>query len=166
MSKKSSLALLLASGLALAAVWLWQPWQVYRIAPNVTLTLLSGQKLRLADLRGRVTVLNFWATGCSTCIKGMPEWIDLHAKLGHRGLEIIALAMDYDPPMYVLNYAQTRQLPFKVAMDSDGGAARAFGVRLTPTVFILNLDGKIIKQYLGEPDWQGLRILLEKNLGA
>ena len=80
-------------------------------------------------------------------------------------LEFIAVAMSYDPPMYVVNYAKTRELPFHVAMDSDGSVAKAFGkIQLTPTTLVINKSGKIIKRYVGEPDWNEFHQLLEKSL--
>jgi peroxiredoxin len=72
--------------------------------------------------------------------------------------------MNYDPPSYVVNYAQTRSLPFKVAMD-DGSAAKQFGnVQLTPTTFVIGKDGKILKRYVGEPEYAELDKLLKDAL--
>jgi peroxiredoxin len=74
--------------------------------------------------------------------------------------------MKYDAPMYVANYTETRRLPFKVAMD-DGSAAQQFGnVQLTPTTFVIGRDGKILKRYVGEPSFQELDALLDKELGS
>ena len=95
----------------------------------------------------------------------MPEMINAFNKFKPSGLSFIAIAMSYDPPMYVVNFSKTRQLPFTVAMDSDGSAAKAFGkVRLTPTTFVINKQGRIIKRYVGEPDWTEFHKVLEKAL--
>jgi peroxiredoxin len=65
----------------------------------------------------------------------------------------------------VVNFAQTRQLPFKVALDNTGDVARAWGdVKITPTTFIVNKQGQIVKRYIGEPDFPTLHLLLEKLL--
>jgi len=91
--------------------------------------------------------------------------IDAYKKYKDRGFEVVAVAMSYDPPNYVANFAQTRQLPFPVALDVDGGHARAFGnVQLTPTSFIIGKDGHIIEQKLGELDFVRLNALLDKEL--
>jgi peroxiredoxin len=75
--------------------------------------------------------------------------------------------MSYDPPAYVANFAQTRQLPFKVAVDNTGAAAKAWGeIKLTPTTFIVNKQGQIVKRYVGEPDFAALHQLLDKLLSA
>ncbi len=73
--------------------------------------------------------------------------------------------MSYDPPSYVVNYAQTRKLPFEVAIDNTGAVAKAWGdVQLTPTSFIVNKRGEIVKRYVGEPDFAELHQLIEKLL--
>jgi peroxiredoxin len=134
--------------------------------PDATFTLLSGQKVSTADLKGKVYLINFWATNCDTCMKEMPAMVDTYNRYKGKGLEFVAVAMNYDAPMYVTNYAQTRSLPFKVAMD-DGSAAKQFGnVQLTPTTFVVDREGKILKRYVGEPSFQELNTLLDKALGS
>ncbi|HTI16838.1 MAG TPA: TlpA disulfide reductase family protein [Trinickia sp.] len=134
--------------------------------PDATFTLLSGQKVSTADLKGKVYLVNFWATSCSTCMQEMPQMVDTYNRFKDRGLEFVAVAMNYDAPMYVANYAQTRKLPFKVAMD-DGSAAKQFGnVQLTPTTFVVDKNGTILKRYVGEPQFAELDQLLQKALGT
>lgn len=136
-------------------------------APAATFTLLSGDKVSTSDLKGKVYLVNFWATSCTTCVKEMPEMIRTYQQYKDKGLEFVAVAMNYDPPMYVMNYAKTRELPFKVAMDSDGAAAKAFGnVQLTPTTFVIDKNGKILKRYVGEPEWDALHKLLDGALAT
>jgi peroxiredoxin len=82
-----------------------------------------------------------------------------------KGYETLAVAMSYDPPSYVVNFAQTRQLPFKVAIDNTGSVARAWGdVKLTPTTFLINKRGEIVKRYVGTPNFAELHQLIEKLL--
>ena len=134
--------------------------------PAATFTLLSGQKLSTSDLKGKVYLVNFWATDCETCIKEMPQMVDTFNRYKGQGLEFVAVAMQYDAPMYVVNYAQTRKLPFKVAMD-DGSAAKQFGnVQMTPTTFVVDKNGTILKRYVGEPQFAELDQLLQKALGS
>jgi peroxiredoxin len=134
--------------------------------PDATFTLLSGQKISTTDLKGKVYLVNFWATSCTTCMHEMPQMIQTYNRFKGEGLEFVAVAMNYDAPMYVENYAQTRNLPFKVAMD-DGSAARQFGnVQLTPTTFVIDRNGKILKRYVGEPQFSELDQLLQKALST
>jgi peroxiredoxin len=136
-------------------------------APSVTFTGLDGQKFTSESLKGKVVMVNFWATSCVTCIKEMPQMVQTYNKYKGQGLEYVAVAMSYDPPNYVLNYAQTRQLPFKVALDTQGELAKSFGdVKLTPTTFVIDRKGNIIKRYVGEPEFSQLHELLEKALAA
>jgi len=133
--------------------------------PDATFTLLSGEKISTGDLKGKVYLINFWATSCATCVKEMPQMVNTYKQFKDKGLDFVAVAMNYDPPMYVMNYAQTRGLPFKVAMDADGSAAKAFGnVQLTPTTFVVDKNGKILKRYVGEPEWDALHKLLDGAL--
>ncbi len=137
------------------------------VAPDVTFTKLNGEKLNLKDLRGKVVIVNFWATSCTTCVGEMPQMIETYNKYHAQGLEFVAVAMSYDPPNYVMNYTETRKLPFKVALDSDNSAGLAFGdVKLTPTTFVIDKEGKIIRRYVGAPEFAQLHQLLEKELAV
>lgn len=134
-------------------------------APAATFTTLEGRTLALDELRGKVVLVNFWATSCPGCIKEMPGMVETYNQYKGRGFEIVAVAMSYDPPNYVANFVQTRQLPFPVALDVGGEQARAFGnVQLTPTSFIIGKDGEILEQKLGELDFTRLRALLDREL--
>jgi peroxiredoxin len=136
-------------------------------APDVTFISIDGRKISTQDLRGKVVMVNFWATSCTTCVHEMPAMVDTYNKFKGQGLQFVAVAMSYDPPNYVLNFAETRKLPFTVALDSGGDIARQFGkVSLTPTTFVIGKDGKIIKRYVGEPEFSSLHVLLQKALAA
>ena len=134
-------------------------------APKSTFVLLDGSKQTTADLKGKVTLVNFWATSCVTCVAEMPKLISTYKKYESQGYDTLAVAMSYDPPSYVVNYAETRQLPFKVAIDNTGAVAKAWGdVQLTPTTYLVNKRGEIVKRYVGEPDFAALHQLIEKLL--
>ena len=135
------------------------------MAPDARYVLLDGSSGTIAGLRGKVALVNFWATSCATCVAEMPELVQTHQKFHARGFETLAVAMSYDPPAYVANFAERRQLPFGVAIDNTGEVARAFGdIRLTPTTFLLDKRGAIVKRYVGAPDFPALHALLEKLL--
>ena len=134
-------------------------------APQSTFVLLDGSRKTTADLKGRVTLVNFWATSCVTCVGEMPKVIATYDKYHGRGYDTLAVAMSYDPPSYVVNYAQTRKLPFNVAIDNTGVVAKAWGdVQLTPTTYLVNKRGEIVRRYVGEPDFAELHQLIEKLL--
>ncbi|MDQ0073535.1 peroxiredoxin [Variovorax boronicumulans] len=134
-------------------------------APASTFVLLDGSQKTTADLKGKVTLVNFWATSCVTCVGEMPKVIATYDKYKSKGYDTLAVAMSYDPPSYVVNFAETRKLPFKVAIDNTGSVARAWGdVKLTPTTYLVNKQGEIVKRYVGEPDFAELHKLIEKLL--
>ena len=155
----------LAGVFALAALASLPGCSGAQAAPESTFVLLDGSKKTTADLKGKVTLVNFWATSCVTCVAEMPKVISTYNKYQSQGYDTLAVAMSYDPPSYVVNYTQTRKLPFKVAIDNTGAVAKAWGeVQLTPTTFLVNKRGEIVKQYVGEPDFAALHQLIEKLL--
>jgi peroxiredoxin len=138
---------------------------VREAAPESTFVLIDGSKATTSDMRGKVTLVNFWATTCVSCVKEMPALIATYNKYQPQGFDTLAVAMEYDPPAWVLNFAQTRQLPFKVALDSTGEIAKAWGdVKLTPTTYLVDKQGRIVKRYVGEPDMEALHRLIEDLL--
>ncbi len=109
--------------------------------------------------------MNFWATSCVSCVAEMPHLVETYQKFQAKGYETVAVAMSYDPPAYVVNFAQSRKLPFKVAIDNTGDVARAWGdVKLTPTSFVVNKRGEIVKQFVGQPNFAELHALIERLL--
>ena len=141
---------------ALAFLW-FTPSGVKRV-PDVSVSTLEGTPLTLASLRGRPVLVTFWATTCPGCVAEMPHLVQLYRQYSPRGLSIVAVAMSYDPPKQVQEMVRRRDLPYTVALDRDGKAARAFGnVQLTPTTFLVSPDGRIVQQTLGELDMAKLR---------
>jgi thiol-disulfide isomerase/thioredoxin len=158
---RTSLAAMFACGLLIGL----SACSSSQAAPESTFVLLDGSQKSTSDFKGKVTLVNFWATSCVTCVAEMPKLIATHQKYASQGYDTVAVAMSYDPPSYVVNYAETRQLPFKVAIDNTGAVAKAWGdVVLTPTTYLLNKHGEIVKQYVGEPDFTALHQLIEKLL--
>ena len=134
-------------------------------APNVTFTTIEGKKINMADLKGKVVLVNFWATDCPGCIKEMPELVNTYNRYKSKGFEIISVAMPYDPPAQVLNYTRQKALPFPVMHDGFSNITQAFGgVNLTPTAFIYDKKGKRIQRTIGELNFVKLRQLLDVEL--
>ena len=135
------------------------------VAPQSSFTLLDGSSRTTADLKGKVALINFWATSCTTCVAEMPMLVNTYEKFRSRGYETIAVAMSYDPPSYVVNFAQTRKLPFPVAIDNTGKVTKAWGdVNVTPTTFLVNKRGEIVKRFVGKPDFAELHQLIDQLL--
>jgi len=136
-------------------------------APDVTYNTLDGQTLTTAGLAGKPTLVTFWATTCVSCIQEMPHLMALYQELHPRGLQMIGVAMEYDPPKQVEALVKARQVNYPIALDTDGSVARAFGnVRLTPTTFLINPEGRISSQRIGEVDMDQLRDRIIRMLPA
>ena len=158
-------ALMVAAVLVVGGYLLFQGFGRSETVPDVGYTLLDGTKSTTAGLRGKVVLINFWATSCTTCVHEMPQIVATHEKFKQRGFETLAVAMSYDPPAYVINFAESRKLPFAVAIDNTGAIAKSFGnVELTPTSVLVNKRGEIVKRYVGEPDFTALHALVDKLL--
>lgn len=164
-TRRRTLSLAAAAALGVLGVTTLTGCNDNDVAPMSKFVLLDGSTITTADLKGKVTLVNFWATTCVTCVHEMPNVIDTYRKYQSQGLETVAVAMNYDPPQWVLNFAQTRQLPFKVALDNTGEIAKQWGdVQLTPTTYVVDKQGQIVKRFVGEPDFAALHQLLEQLL--
>jgi peroxiredoxin len=135
------------------------------IAPSVTFTTLAGEQIMTADLRGKVVLVDFWATTCAVCAREMPRVIETYRAYAPLGFEVIAVAMPYDRPDWVADYSKRRALPFRVALDYDATINDAFGgVEATPTSFLIDKQGRIVQRIVGAPDFDRLRETIEAEL--
>jgi len=136
-----------------------------RQAPNIAVNTLNGEKISMASLKGKPALITFWATDCPGCIKEIPHLKAIHADYAAKGVNIIAIAMKHDRPDHVIAMTKEKQLPYTIALDPMGEAAKAFGnVRLTPTTFLLAPDSTITLQKLGVFDEKHMRQQLDKLL--
>ena len=132
-------------------------------APDVSFTTITGKKIALKDLRGKPVIVTFWATDCPGCIKEIPDLIDLYTQYHKQGLEIIAVAMYYDPPNHVVTMTEDRQLPYNVALDLKAEHAHAFGdVQLIPSTFLIRNDGLIDQKITGAFNPAEMKARIEK----
>ncbi|MDG4550679.1 MAG: TlpA disulfide reductase family protein [Candidatus Contendobacter sp.] len=149
--------------LAVVAVW-FMPAGLRQAPPLVGQTL-DGRTLTLEQLRGKPVLVTFWATTCPSCIEEMPHLIDLYRELNPKGLEIIGVAMAYDPPEQVRTLARQRQIPYPVVLDTQARIAREFdNVRLTPTTVLISPEGRIVHYRLGLLDLPKLRETIREML--
>ena len=158
-------ALIVVAALAVGGFLAVRGTGTVETVPDVGYTLLDGSHKTTAGLEGKVVLINFWATSCTTCVHEMPQVVATHEKFKSRGYDTLAVAMSYDPPAYVMNYAETRKLPFGVAIDNTGAIAKSFGnVQLTPTSVLVDKHGQIVKRFVGEPDFVALHKLVDQLL--
>jgi len=156
---------LIASVLALALIggmvslWL-APTGIARV-PDITVTTLQGDELQLTDLQGQPLLVTFWASTCASCIREMPHLAALYNELSPQGLEIIGIAMAYDPPNRVMELSRAKQIPYPLVLDIDSKAANKFGdVSVTPSTFLIAPDGQVVLQQTGTLDMDKIRALV------
>ena len=150
----------LLSAMVLVSIHAISPFSIK--APDVTFTTITGKKIALKELRDKPVIVTFWATDCPGCIKETPDLIDLYTQYHKQGLEIIAVAMYYDPPNHVITLTEDLHLPYNVALDLQAEHAHAFGdVQLTPSTFLIDPDGLIALKITGAFDLAEMKTRVE-----
>ncbi len=136
-------------------------------APALSLNGADGRPLRLEDFRGRVVLLNFWATWCVPCRQEMPAMERLYRKYSEQGLAVVAVNFR-ESEAKIQAFVNELPLTVPVGMDPEGAAAQAFGVRGLPVTYLLARDGRILWKALGSRDWDSLagQAYFEKILQA
>ena len=126
--------------------------QVGDLAPGFTLPDLEGQLHELADLSGRVVVLNYWATWCPPCVDEMPSLQKLHEALGAKGLSVVAVSVD-ERFEDIGRFVETFELTFTILHDPSGRIERRYQTLAVPESFLVGRDGVIYKRVPGATEW-------------
>lgn len=120
-------------------------------APHAEFQDLQGNTFNLAQLKGKPVIVNFWATTCPGCVLEIPALVELSQKYAAQNLQVIGVAMDYDPLSQVKEIVRQKNISYTIVSDARGEIAKAFGnVSLTPTTFFITKDGLIDRHKLGE----------------
>lgn len=124
---------------------------------SVRFTLLEGSHVELKSLRGQPVLVTFWATTCRPCLSEAPRLAEFYRRWHPRGLEVIAVAMPYDPPWSVAEWQQRLKMPYPVALDFDGSVVHAFGdITLIPAAVLIGPDGRERWRHTGTLDFRSL----------
>lgn len=153
---------LVAAGLALGALPLRaqepgpkpQPWARGRTVPGLELPGFDGPAWRLADARGQVVLLNFWASWCEPCRAEMPSLELLAERHEKEGLAVVAVNFR-ETDASIRRYLAQWPITLTIVRDAEGVAARAWGVRIFPTTVVIGRDGRPAFTVTGEVDWTG-----------
>ena len=122
--------------------------------PAFRLPDLKDREHALADYRGKVVLVNFWASWCPPCVYEMPELVALHQRFADAPFEI--LAVDVGEKKYrVGKFVKLIGLDLPVLLDTSGAVSRDFGMEILPTSFLIDADGRIRYRVLGSPGWDG-----------
>src|SRR5262249_14532356 len=121
----------------------------HALAPDFSLTDLDGQPLKLSQYRGRVVLLNFWATWCAPCRAETPRFVDLQSKYRDQGLQILGVSLD-DDVTPVRSFYEQFKMNYPVAVGDTGLAEQFGGILGLPVTFLIGCDGRIYAKHAGE----------------
>jgi len=122
------------------------------VPQNFTLPLLSGENAALSSYKGKVVILNFWATWCPPCRSEMPSMETLYQRFKNDGLEILAVNTGEDSNT-VRQFIQNNRYTFPVPLDTSGRVSALYGVQAIPTSYIIDRTGKIVARITGAISW-------------
>lgn len=142
-------------------------WDVPRALPALSFQDQDGKTVSLADFRGRVVLLNVWATWCPPCRKEMPSLDRLNAKRGGAAFEVVALSIDHDPRAVLPFYRETGIKTLRGYFDHDARASAALGTFAVPATLLIDKSGREIGRALGPAEWDsaGVETLIDEALG-
>lgn len=126
---------------------------VGKVAPDFTLTDMQGEKVTLSQFRGKVVILNFWATWCPPCREEMPSMERLYRDLESKGLVMLAVNVEENGKKAVSQFLQKRSYSFPILLDSDNVAQNTYGVFRFPESFIIDRNGIVVEKIIGGRDW-------------
>lgn len=157
--KKLLITLVLVTAISLSAC---EPSK----APSLNLPEIKTAKMYdKYALYGKTTVLVFWYPSCPACGQAMPRLVQFHQQNApNPNFQTIAISLNVNTEAEVMAYTQKYQLPFGVAYDKDRKVAYAYNIKYAPTVYLINNKRKIVKKYIGEPDWNELKQQVDKLL--
>ncbi len=153
----SVLFLLLLPAVSFAAASPEVGTEVGQLAPDFTLKDVQGKTVKLADLRGKVVFLNFWATWCPPCRAELPAMERLEEVMGSKNFAM--LAVNGEELEMLKEFLAQKPHSFTVLHDNDGDVQNEYGVFRLPETFLIDKQGKILQRYLGARDWSSVEFL-------
>lgn len=124
-----------------------------KVAPDFTLMNMQGEPVSLSQYRGKVVILNLWATWCPPCREEMPSMEGLYRKYKDQGLVILAVSADENGKKAVSQFLQRTPYSFPILLDSDSVVQNAYGVFRFPESFIIDRNGIVVKKIIGGHNW-------------
>jgi peroxiredoxin len=140
--------------------------QQAKVAPDFELKSLDGRTAKLSDYRGKIVLLNFWATWCAPCRVEMPALMDLYDKYRAQGLEIIGVSMDDGGQERVGKFVNEMKINYPILLGNSSVADNYGGLRLLPQTVIITRDGKIVQTAIGMRSRKDFETIIEQLLAA
>ena len=160
----------LLTGLAIGAAVFAAPALAAATGPAADFTLPSaqgGKPVKLSDYKGKVVILDFWATWCPPCRKEIPDFVSLQKEFGPKGLQVIGVALDQEGAGVVKPFIAENHINYPIGLDSKSEIPSLYGgVRGIPTTFIIDRQGKIVKKFVGAEERKTFEEEITKLLKA
>ena len=128
--------------------------KVKKSAPNFSLKDLNGQKVELKHFKGKVIVLNFWATWCGPCKEEMPSMESLWQQFRGKDFVLLSISVDYEGVKPVKEYIEKQRYTFRVLIDPHCQTLDLYEVKAIPTTLIIDKKGQIVAMAIGPKDWK------------
>lgn len=135
-------------------------------APDFTLPALGGNTFTLSSLKGKVIILDFWATWCSPCREEVPDFIALKNEYGDKGLEIVGISLDEGGENAVRHFARKTGINYIIVFGDEKTEEKYGGIRGIPTTFIIDQNGNIVTKYIGYRPRDVFEKAIKELLGA
>lgn len=135
-----------------------------RPAPAFSLKELSGTTVSLSDYKGKVVLLDFWATFCGPCLKEMPRLQKLHQEYGARGFSVLGIATDEEGAKVVAPVATRTKVKYPILL-TDPQAWKNYGVETLPALFLIDRQGQIVQRFGGDVDYKVVAEAVRKLVG-
>lgn len=136
-----------------------------RPAPALELKSLEGRAASLEEFKGKIVLVDFWATWCKPCVKAMPDLMKLHSKFADKGFTVVGISLDEEGAKAVRPFVEKRKINYPILLD-ESKAWKLWGVRAIPAMFLIDKDGKIVRQWVGTADKKELERAIESLVGA
>lgn len=134
-----------------------------KVAPELGLEDSVGRQANLRDYRGKVVVLDFWATWCHGCKEEMPWFAEFQRQYGDKGLSVIGVSLDGDGWKVVKPFIKAEAVPYRIVLGNDS-TAKTYGIGSMPDTFLIDRGGRIAATYFGMVDRNGLEKNIQKLL--
>ncbi|HJV64664.1 MAG TPA: TlpA disulfide reductase family protein [Geomonas sp.] len=128
-------------------------------APDFTLKDMSGRAVQLSSLRGKVVLVNFWATWCPPCRAEVPSMVKLNQAMQGKAFQMLAISIDEGGKDAVTSFFQKENLTLPALLDTDGKVSRLYGTTGVPETFVVDQKGVILKKVVGSMDWSSPEVL-------
>jgi peroxiredoxin len=132
---------------------------VGEIAPDFQLEDTKGSKISLSELRGKVVMVNFWATWCPPCIEEMPSMERLHEVMAADDFVMLAINTEQNGRSVVSDFLKKTPYTFPILYDDKGDVQKLYGVYKFPESFIVDKDGKVVEKIIGPLDWSSTKTI-------